>query len=91
MLRRFNWKDALNIASLLTVEETSIMQTAHQYAQTRLFPRIKEAYRSEVFDREIVREMGHLGLLGATIPNYGAGASSVAYGLIAREIERLTY
>ena len=87
---KFYYKDALNLESLLTPEETSIRDIAKDYAQEKLMPRILEANRHEKFDREIINEMGEIGLLGATIKDYGcAGASSVAYGLIAREIERV--
>ena len=68
-----------------------VRDTARGYAQDKLFPRVLTAYREERFDREIVREMGALGLLGPTIPEEygGAGLGYVAYGLIAREIERV--
>ncbi|CAG8499636.1 2648_t:CDS:10 [Diversispora eburnea] len=76
--------------SELSEEEVAIRDTARKYCQEKLFPRILEAYRQERFDREIISEMGELGLLGATIKGYGCpGISSVAYGLIAREVERV--
>ncbi|ORX37729.1 acyl-CoA dehydrogenase/oxidase [Kockovaella imperatae] len=76
--------------SLLTEEELAIHETAKDYCQSKLLPRVIEAYRTENFDPNILREMGELGLLGATIQGYGcAGVSSVAYGLIAREVERV--
>ena len=67
-----------------------VRDTARGYAQDKLFPRVLKAYREESFDREIMSEMGALGLLGATIPEEygGAGLGYVAYGLIAREVER---
>jgi glutaryl-CoA dehydrogenase len=72
----------------MTLTPTS--ETAKSYAQENLLPRVKDAYREENFDPAVMREMGELGLLGATIKGYGcAGASSVAYGLIAREVERV--
>ena len=86
----FGWADPLDLASQLSEEERLIMQTARSYSQERLMPRVLSAYRREEFDREILREMGALGLLGATISGYGCvGASYVAYGLVAREVERV--
>jgi glutaryl-CoA dehydrogenase len=82
----FAWDDPLLADELLTAEERLIRDTARDYAQSKLMPRILAANRHEVFDRE----MGELGLLGSTIAGYGcAGTSYVAYGLIAREIERV--
>jgi glutaryl-CoA dehydrogenase len=85
----FKWDDPLDLEGQLTEEERMVRDTARSYAQEKLFPRILKAYRDETFDREIMREMGALGLLGATIPeDYGgAGLGYVAYGLIAREVE----
>ena len=91
-LRRFgmNWEDPLNLASLLTEEETMVQASAKEYAQTCLKPRVVEANRQEVFHREIYREMGERGFLGPTHKEYGLpGISHVAYGLINREIERV--
>eukprot|EP00093_Oithona_nana_P004828 04828.XXX_99970_97593_1 [CDS] Oithona nana genome sequencing. len=86
----FDWKDALNLESRLTEEEIMVRDTAHQYCQEKLFPRVLMGNRNETFDRDIVTEMGELGLLGPTIKGYGcSGVSSVAYGLIAREVERV--
>jgi glutaryl-CoA dehydrogenase len=87
----FNWEDPLDIESELSEEERMVRDTARAYAQDRLFPRVIKAFREEHFDRAILTEMGALGLLGATIPaEYGgAGLNAVAYGLIAREIERV--
>ena len=87
----FDWSDPLVLEGELTAEERMVRDTAHDYAQENLQPRVLTAFRDERFDREIVSEMGALGLLGATIPaDYGgAGASYVSYGLIAREIERV--
>lgn len=87
----FDWKDPLNMNEQLTEDERMICEVAHEYAQTKLLPRVIDAHREAYFDREIVREMGALGLLGATLPQSvgGRGASHVAYGLIAREIERV--
>jgi glutaryl-CoA dehydrogenase len=87
----FNWEDPLDIEGELTEEERMVRDTARGYAQEKLFPRVLKAYREETFDREIMREMGALGLIGATIPEEygGAGLDYVAYGLIAREVERV--
>ena len=87
----FNWQDPLNIDSLLTEEERMIRDSAHQYCQEKLMPRVLEANRHEIFHREIMNELGELGLLGCTIPEkYGcAGVNSVVYGLVAREVERV--
>ena len=86
----FNWEDPLNLNSLLTEEEQAIQETARSYCQERMLPRVLEAYRKEDYDKKILAEMGELGLLGATIDGYGcAGVSSVASGLITREVERV--
>ena len=87
----FNWQDPLLLNSLLNEEERMIRDSAHQYCQEKLLPRIIEANRSEYFDVNIMKELGALGLLGATLPEqYGcANISHVSYGLIAREIERV--
>jgi glutaryl-CoA dehydrogenase len=87
----FNWEDPLDLESELSEDERMVRDTAHGYAQDKLFPRVLAAYREEHFDREIMREMGALGLLGATVPEEygGAGLGYVAYGLIAREVERV--
>ena len=68
-----------------------IQQAAHDYCQSRLLPRVRDAFRHETFDRSIMTELGELGFLGSTIPEEygGAGASYVAYGLVAREVERV--
>ena len=86
----FNWEDPFLLDDLLTDEERAIQKTARDYAQGKLQPRIVEANRHETFDRNIIREMGTLGLLGPMIEGYGcAGASYTAAGLIARELERV--
>jgi glutaryl-CoA dehydrogenase len=84
-------EDAFLFESLLGEEERLIMETAREYAQSKLEPRAMEGNQREIFHPEIPREMGELGLLGATIPSEygGADASYVAYGLIARELERV--
>jgi glutaryl-CoA dehydrogenase len=86
-MEKFDWQDAFLLRDQLTEEERLIADAAHSFAQERLLPGVIEANRTATFDREILREMGALGLLGATIPEYGAGASHVAYGLIARAVE----
>jgi len=87
----FNWQDPLALDSLLTEEERMIRDSAHQYCQEKLMPRVLMANREEHFDREIMRELGELGLLGCTIEEkYGcAGVNNVVYGLVAREVERV--
>ena len=88
---RFKWEDPLLLEDLLTEEERMVRDTAQAYAQEKLMPRVLEANRNEVFHREIMNELGELGLLGSTLPEkYGcAGVNNVCYGLIAREVERV--
>jgi len=86
----FQWEDALFLDDQLTDEERMIRDAARDYCQDKLMPRILEANRHEKFDREILREMGEMGFLGCTLDGYGcAGIGYVAYGLIAREVERV--
>ena len=86
----FDWSDPLVLERALSEEERLVRETVQAYCQEKLMPRILKAHREERFDREIMQEMGSLGLLGATIQGYGcAGMSYVCYGLIAREIERV--
>lgn len=87
----FDWEDPLLLDSLLSSEERMVRDSAREYCQEQLMPRILEAHRHERFDRHIMNEMGELGMLGATIPeNFGgAGLSYLCYGLIAREVERV--
>ncbi len=87
----FDWADPFRLVEQLTDEERMVLDTAHGYAQEKLAPRVLEAFRHEKTDPTIFREMGELGLLGPTIaPEYGgAGLGYVAYGLIAREVERV--
>lgn len=87
----FDWSDPLYFDADLGEDERLIRDAARDYAQTKLLPRIVAAFREERFGREIMGELGALGFLGATIPETygGAGASYVAYGLIAREVERV--
>ncbi|MGF1465780.1 MAG: acyl-CoA dehydrogenase [Sandaracinaceae bacterium] len=89
-LPSFDWKDPFLLDEELTEEERLIRDSTRTYAQEQLMPRVLLANREERFDREILREMGALGLLGPTIEGYGcAGASAVSYGVITREIERV--
>ena len=86
----FKWDDAFLLDDQLSDDERMIRDTTHDYAQDKLMPRILMANRNETFDREIMNEMGELGLLGCTLEGYGcAGVNYVSYGLIAREIERV--
>jgi glutaryl-CoA dehydrogenase len=86
----FAWDDPLLLDDLLTEDERAIRDAARAYCQDRLFPRVLMANRNEHFDREIMNEFGDMGFLGATLETHGcAGVSYVAYGLIAREIERV--
>jgi len=87
----FQWDDPFLFDQQLSDEERQIQQLARDYCQERLQPRVLEAFEKDHFDREILREMGGLGLLGATVSEQygGAGANHVAYGLIAREVERV--
>ena len=89
-LSKFNYEDALNIDTLLSDEEKMLRNEFKSYCEDKLMPRILSANRRGIFDREIMYEMGSLGVLGAMVQGYGcAGASSVAYGLLARECERV--
>jgi glutaryl-CoA dehydrogenase len=84
----FDWEDAFLLRDQLTDEERMVTDSARQFFQKELMPGIVEANRHENFDRNIMRQMGEMGLLGVTIEGYGcAGLSSVAYGLIAKEVE----
>ena len=86
----FDWQDPFLLMQELSDEERMIMETARDYAQAKLAPRIRQAYRNESTDPAIFREMGELGLLGPTIEGYGCpGVNYVSYGLIAREVERV--
>ncbi|MSO66016.1 MAG: acyl-CoA dehydrogenase [Alphaproteobacteria bacterium] len=87
---QFRWDDPLLLESQLSEDERMIRDTARSFAQGKLMPRIVEANRHEIFHREILNEMGALGLLGLTLKGYGcAGVNYVSYGLVAREIERV--
>ncbi|HBO8605029.1 TPA: acyl-CoA dehydrogenase [Pseudomonas aeruginosa] len=87
----FNWEDPLLLDQQLTEEERMVRDSAQQFAQDKLAPRVLEAFRHEQTDPKIFREMGETGLLGATIPEAygGSGLNYVCYGLIAREVERV--
>jgi len=87
----FKWEDPLDLEGELSEEERMVRDTARDYAQEKLFPRVLVANREEKYDPAVAREMGELGLLGCTIPqDYGgAGLNYVCYGLIARELERV--
>ena len=87
----FNWEDPLLLDLQLTETERMVRDTARAYSQDKLLPRVQEAFRHEKTDAAIFREMGELGLLGATIPEQygGSGLNYVCYGLIAREVERV--
>lgn len=87
----FNWIDPLLLDQQLESEERMVRDTAAQYAQSKLAPRVLEAFRQEKTDAAIFREMGELGLLGAMLPEQygGSGLNYVSYGLIAREVERV--
>jgi glutaryl-CoA dehydrogenase len=90
-LARFTWDDPFRFNDQLTEEERMIRDSAHDFAQAKLMPRVTDAYLNESTDPDIFREMGALGLLGVTVPEEygGLGAGYVAYGLIAREVERV--
>lgn len=86
----FAWDDALRLNSALTEDERAIRDTAHEFCQEKLFPRVLMANREEKFDRSIMNEFGEMGFLGATLDGYGcAGVNYVSYGLISREVERV--
>lgn len=86
--QKFDWRDPFLLENSLNEEERMIRDQFRNYCQNQLMPRVKQAYRDEKFDKTIIREMGENGMLGPTIKGYGcAGASYVAYGLMAREIE----
>ena len=85
-----NWQDPFALEQQLTEQQCMVRDTARQYAQEKLLPRVREAFRNEQTDLAIFREMGALGLLGSTIDGYGCpGVDYTSYGLIAREVERV--
>jgi len=86
----FNWSDPLLLEDQLSEEQRLVRDAARDYAQGSLLPRIRDAHRHELFDRNILLEMGELGMLGSTLTGYGcAGLDYICYGLIAREVERV--
>jgi glutaryl-CoA dehydrogenase len=86
----FDWQDPLRFEDELSEEERMIRDAARAYAQEKLMPRVKLAFREEKFDIAVMREMGELGFLGSTLTGYGcAGTSYVAYGLVAHELEKV--
>ena len=88
----FHWDDPLLLDQQLSSDERAVRDAAREYCQGKLLPRVLEAFRREETDPAIFREMGELGLLGPTIPEAygGAGLNYVCYGLVAREVERVT-
>ena len=90
-LSRFDWEDAFRMEDQLSEDERMMRDSARAYAQEKLMPRVTAAFRDENTDPSIFREMGEMGLLGVTVPEEygGLGASYVAYGLVAREVERV--
>jgi glutaryl-CoA dehydrogenase len=87
----FSWSDPLDLEDLLTDDERMLRDSAAKFCQDHLMTRVLGDFRNETFDRSIMREMGAMGLLGPTLPEAygGSGVSTAAYGLIAREIERV--
>ncbi|MBM3509469.1 MAG: acyl-CoA dehydrogenase [Alphaproteobacteria bacterium] len=86
----FKWDDAFLLADQLSEDERLVMESARNYCQQKLMPRILQAFRNETFDRAVFDEMGEMGFLGSTLEGYGcAGVNHVCYGLIAREVERV--
>ena len=90
-LTHFDWEDAFRMESQLSEDERMLRDGAREFAQSVLQPKVIAAYRDEVTDADIFKEMGEIGLLGLTIPEEygGLGANYVTYGLVAREIERV--
>ena len=87
---KLNWEDPFELDSQLNDEQRMVRDSARQYAQAQLLPRVKEAFRHEQTDPAIFREMGEMGLLGSTIDGYGCpGVDYICYGLVAREVERV--
>lgn len=88
--QKLNWQDPFLLDQQLTDEQRMVQQSARQYAQEKLLPRVRDAFRAEETDLSIFREMGELGLLGSTIEGYGCpGVDYISYGLVAREVERV--
>jgi glutaryl-CoA dehydrogenase len=85
-----NWKDPFLLDQQLSEDQRMVRDTAHQYAQDKLLPRVRDAFRNEETDSSIFKELGSLGLLGSTISGYDCpGVDYMSYGLVAREIERV--
>jgi glutaryl-CoA dehydrogenase len=91
MTNTFTWEDPLDLESWLTEDEKLVREAARVFAQDWLQPRVKQAFRDEVFHREIMTEMGEMGFLGMMTAEAwgGTGLGYVAYGLVAREVERV--
>ncbi|TXS94059.1 acyl-CoA dehydrogenase [Parahaliea maris] len=88
--QKLDWQDPFLLEQQLTDEQRMVRDSAAQYAQSRLAPRVREAFRAEHTDKGIFKEMGEMGLLGSTISGYGCpGVDYISYGLIAREVERV--
>jgi glutaryl-CoA dehydrogenase len=88
--QKINWQDPFLLEQQLTDEQRMVRDSARQYAQNKLAPRVQDAYRREETDPALFREMGELGLLGSTIDGYGCpGVDYICYGLVAREVERV--
>jgi len=87
----FDWADPLLLEGELSAEERMVRDSARDYCQSKLMPRVRDAFRHETFDRDVFREMGEIGFMGITLPEAygGAGLSYVCYGLVAREVERV--
>ena len=88
---QFDWADPLRLDALLTEEERQVRESARRFCDEQLVPRVRDDFRHERFDRSVVRGMAELGFFGCTLPESDGGAdlSHVAYGLIARELERV--
>ena len=87
---QFVWEDPLLLEEALTEDERMIRDSARDFCQEKLLPRVQEAFRKEHFHREIMNEFGEMGFLGATLDSHGcAGVGYVSYGLMAREVERV--
>ena len=88
--QKLNWQDPFLLDQQLSDEQRMVQQSARQYAQDKLLPRVRDAFRAEETDQNIFREMGDMGLLGSTIDGYGCpGVDYISYGLAAREVERV--
>jgi len=86
----FSWDDPLLLEEQLTEDEQLVRDTVRRFCREQLMPRVQSAFRNGVFDRDILREAGELGMLGATIDGYGCpGLNYVSYGLMAREVEHI--